>query len=152
MSTPNFYNKNASRIFASECEDEIDFNDLLTNVLSEIKGAREVDRWDNNRNYEAKTFGEVEIEKNKWRIIIGLDVRNGYYSGVNLDWRVEAEDLTTGDSDEWEEGAVFLPAYMEAIIRRKIKQIEKVYSEYTTPLICLGVFSNGEAVYEKAKN
>jgi hypothetical protein len=151
MSTPNFYNRNASKIFASECGDRFELDDIIGNVISELKGTREVDRWDGDRNYEAKTFGEVEIEKNKWRIIIGLDIRSGYYSGVNLDWHVEAEDLTTGDVDEWEEGATFLPAYMEAIIRRKIKQIEKVYAIYTTPLICRGIFSNGEAVYEKAK-
>ena len=150
MSTPNFYNRNASKIFASEYGEEVDFDDLTGNVLCELKGVREVDRWDNN-SYEAKTFGEMYIEKNKWLITICLDIRSGYYSGVNLDWHVEAEDLTTGDSYEWEEGEVFLPAYMVEIIRRKIKQIEKVYAIYTTPLICLGVFSTGEAVYEKAK-
>lgn len=151
MSTPNFYNLNASKIFAFDCADDFELDDITGNVISELKGVREVDRWDNDRSHPAKTFGEVEIEKNKWLITICLDVRSGYYSGANLDWHVEAEDLTTGDSDEWKEGEVFLPAYMVEIIRRKIKQIEKVYAIYTTPLICRGVFSNGEAVYEKAK-
>ncbi len=36
MSTPNFYNKNASRIFANECEEEWDYEDLKSNLNSEL--------------------------------------------------------------------------------------------------------------------
>jgi hypothetical protein len=39
----------------------------------------------------------------------------------------------------------------ENYIKKQIAKIENVYREYTTPLICKGIFSNGEAVYEKAK-
>jgi hypothetical protein len=150
MSTPNFYNKNASRVFASECQEEFDYNDLLDNVRSELKYFNKQERPDNDRSYPGTIFAEYNIESGKFMASINLIARSGYYSGVNLDWEVEIENQKTGDSFEMGEDKI--SATLQNLIDRKIKQIEKVYKIYTTPLICLGVFSNGEAIYEKAKN
>jgi len=150
MSTPNFYNKNASKIFASECKEEWDFDDLLENVRSELKGARELDESDGDRNYPATIFTEFDIRQGNWIATINLTARSGYYGGVNLDWEAEIENEKEYGS--YELGEIKIPASLQARIDSKVRQVEKVYKIYTTPLICRGVFSNGEAVYEKAKN
>lgn len=149
MSTPNFYNKNASKIFASECQEQFDYDNLIGNVRSELKGAREISKSDNDRNYPATKFAELEVKTGKWIANIFLTSRAGYYSGLNLDWEVEIEDINEGSSFELGEDKI--PSTLQNLIDAKIKKIEKVYADYTTPLICRGIFSNGEAVYEKAK-
>lgn len=149
MSTPNFYNKNASKIFASECQEEFDYDDLIGNVRSELKGARELNEGDGDRNYPATKFAELEVKTGKWIASIYLTARGGYYSGLNLDWEVEVEDVNEGSSFELGEDKI--PSTLQNLIDNKIKKIENVYRIYTMPLICRAVFSNGEAVYEKAK-
>jgi len=149
MSAPNFYNKNASKIFASECQEEFDYEDLIMNIQSELKGADEIEESDNERSYPATKFAKFEIEQGKWLATLYLTIRSGYFSGVNLDWEVEIEDINEGSSFEMGEDKI--PASLQARIESKTRQIEKVYANYTTPLICLAVFSNGEAIYEKCK-
>ena len=150
MSTPNFYNRNASKIFSSECAEDWDVDDLIDDVKCGLKNATEVDRWENNglRSYGGKIFAEINKTMGKWAITINIIMRDGYYGGVNLDWSVEIKDLTEGDNFERGEGKISNTA--ESYIDNQIAKIEKVFTDYTTPLICLGVFSNGEAVYEKA--
>lgn len=150
MSTPNFKNKHASRVFASECQEEYDYSDLLDNVRSELKHFNKQERFNNERNYPGEIFAEYNIESGKFMASINLIARGGYYSGVNLDWEVEIENQQTGDSFEMGEDKI--SATLQNLIDSKIRQVEKVYKTYTTPLICRGVFSNGEAIYEKAKN
>jgi len=150
MSTPNFYNRKASKIFASECEEEFDYDDLIGNILSELKQAKPSDKYEDAlRSYAGRIFAEIDKTIGKWGITINLIARSGYYSGVNLDWRVDIEDQQTGDSFEHGEDKISNTA--ENYISDQIAKIEKVYREYTTPLICVAVFSNGEAIYERAK-
>jgi len=148
MSTPNFCNRNAGKIFASECPEEWDYDDLIGNVRSELKEAREINESDNDRSYPATKFAEIEIRSGKWIATIYLTARGGYYSGVNLDWEVEIENINEGSS--FEMGDDKIPNTLQNLIDAKIKKIEKVYADYTTPIICLAVFSNGEAIYKKA--
>jgi len=151
MSTPNFYKKNASKYFANEIENDFDFDDLTDNVRSEIKNAEPVDRWEKDglRSYEGKIFAEINKTIGKWIITIELIARGGYYGGANLDWNVEIVDNNSGYDFGWNDEKISGTA--DYYINKQIEKIEKVYSEYTTPLICVGVFSNGEAVYEKLK-
>jgi len=148
MSTPNFYNKNASKIFASECQEEYDYDDLIDNVRCALKESKQISEGDNDRNYPATKFAEIDIESGKWLATIYLTSRSGYYSGLNLDWEIEILDQSEGDSYDY--GDVKISNTLQNLIDDKIRKIEKVYAEFTTPLICRGVFSNGEAVYEKS--
>lgn len=150
MSTPNFYNRKASKIFASPCEDDFAYDDLIGNVRSELKEAEPVNKWEKDglRSYEGNIFAEISKTIGKWAITINLIVRGGYYGGINLDWGVEIEDTSEGDSFEWGEAKISDTA--DNYIHKQIEKIEKTYRNFTEPLICLGVFSNGEAVYERA--
>lgn len=147
MSTPNFYNKNASRVFASEPQEEFEYNDLLDNVIYELHLER-ISESDNDRNYPALRFAKIELESGKWQAIIYLISRDAYYSGMNLDWEIEIIDQDEGDSYEYKE--IEIPHALQSLIDSNIIKIEKAYAKFTTPLICRGVFSNGEAVYEKS--
>lgn len=107
MSTPNFYNKNASKIFASECDERDDYNDLIGNVRYAIKESKEISEGDYDRNYPATKFSEIDIESGKWLATIYLTCRSGYYSGMNLDWEIEILDQKQGDADDKESGGDF---------------------------------------------
>lgn len=149
MSTPNFKNKNASKIFSTELEDYDSYDSLLADIRSDLLTANEIKKTDDDRNYPGTKFAEIEIKSGKWLATIYLIARSGYYSGINLDWEIEILDQTEGDSYDY--GDVKISNTLQNLIDAKIKRIENVYSRYTIPLICLGVFSNGEAVYQKAK-
>ena len=154
MSAPNFYNKNASKIFAVSEEDEWTENwrDAKDNIASELtsKGYREVSIFDNNRNYPGEYFLEKELVFwDIWRITIYAVVRGAYYDGTNFDWQV---DVIKDRDEDYEEGDLCdipVPKTVQAAIDRETKRIEKAFELYTDKLNCVGVFSNGEAVYEK---
>lgn len=40
MATSNFHNVNASRIFAFKVQDEFDFDDMKSTIISEMKGLK----------------------------------------------------------------------------------------------------------------
>ena len=160
MSAPNFYNKNASKIFAvseefdeetQECISE-NWKDAKDNIASELtsKGYREVSISDNNRNYPGEYFLEKELVFwDIWRITIYAVVRGAYYDGTNFDWQV---DVIKDRDEDYEEGDLCdipVPKTVQAAIDRETKRIEKAFELYTDKLNCVGVFSNGEAVYEK---
>ncbi len=162
MSTPNFYNKNASKIFAvseefdeetQECISE-NWRDAKDNIASELesKGYREVSISDNDRNYPGEYFLEKELVFwDLWRITIYAVVRGAYYSGTNFDWQV---DVIKDRDEDYEEGDLCdipVPMTVQAAIDREIKRIEKAFELYTDKLNCVGIFSNGEAIYEHAK-
>jgi len=148
MSTPNFYNKNASKVFANECEEDIDYDDLKLNLQSELEGD-DIDDYDNERSYPGAKIKRIEKDFGKWNVIIEAVVRSGYYSGVNLDWEATVEEVEDWCNElNYDHEAI--PRYIRDFIDRKIRKIEKVFKDNSTPLICRGVFSNGEAIYEKA--
>lgn len=150
MSTPNFYKRNASKYFASECEEEYDYEDLIENVRSELKKAEPVEKYERDglRSYGGSIFAEITKTIGKWEITIGLIARSGYYAGVNLDWQIDILDLNTDDNFEHGEDKISNTA--ENYIQKQIEKIESIFEQFTTPLICLGVFSNGEAIYKRA--
>lgn len=114
MGTANFYNKNASKYFIIETDDEE--NDDLDFVIDDIKNSFEelannskrdvyfgkID-FDNNRNFSGQalcsysdsfTFCNSNLEVN----IIPI-IRSGYYTGANLDYDIDFKI----DGDELEE-------------------------------------------------
>lgn len=174
MSTQNFYNKNASLIFSSECE-EWEYDDLKANLTNEFANLEQGSiewyphgKWDGNRNYEGYTLGSLTTEKGYDNMSVAVNIvptiRSGYFAGVNLDFEVEY--LIEGDPHEsiqdidfesqfpvkTEKYEEWVTAYLEKTAEALIEKVEAVFKDYTTPLVCVAVFSNGEAVYEKADN
>jgi len=155
MSAPNFYNKNASKIFAVSEEDEWTENwrAAKDNIASELtsKGYREVSISDNDRNYPGEYFLEKELVFwDIWRITIYAVVRGAYYDGTNFDWQVDVIKDRDGDYEEGDLCDIPVPKTVQAAIDRETKRIEKAFELYTTDkLNCVGIFSNGEAVYAK---
>jgi hypothetical protein len=109
---------------------------------------------------EDKTFGDVEVS-----IKILIVLRYGYYEGANLDYEVQ---FSSGSCWEDEpdfrfdfESRSYMNSGMIKIQSRNaekwavkeseemIKEIEKLFTQVTTPYRKLGSFSNGEGVYEK---
>ena len=116
MGTSNFYNKNASSIFAvsfsHEDEDgefhdysEFEYDDLKSNLLYELEKFNAdksniefladygTDR-DDNRTFPSKVLGTLRVCKlysNGVEVMIRLVplIRSGYYEGVNLDWCIQ---------------------------------------------------------------
>ena len=107
MATGNFYNKNASCIYAVETEDEFAYEDLVLNLQSEFSALhtdrkvayyREEDDYEKDglRSYCGKIIGIVDgptkyYKKVETEVFIRAEiiVRNGYYSGVNLDYNIK---------------------------------------------------------------
>ncbi len=129
MSTGNFYNKNASKIYAvlmnyerpildeednetSETEvvspEEWEIDCLLGNLLSELepKDYYQINRWDNNMNFAGRYFAEKTVSKNfagtEFYVKIIAVLRGAYYEGANLDWEVETivDCLEVDEPDE----------------------------------------------------
>jgi len=177
MGTCNFHNKNASRIFASECEEEFDYEDLVSNIQCEL-GAKfgndfiiEDEYEDGLRSFPGKIIGEIQFDSKYYELPeleiipkVQVIIRSGYYAGVNLDWEMKIETNQYDEFDNIEDIEVIngstgkeYPRHTEwaknwcnKIIPKAIEKIEKTFEEFTTPLNCIGVFSNGEAIYEKA--
>lgn len=166
MSTPNFNLKhNTSCIFAEMHDNEID--NTIENIQYMLQG-----RGFENENYKNEiaskkiyvTFAGVDIS-----VGITCIAEYGYYSGVSFDYSLELD----GESLEYfpvlaDEAAELLEAYIydnpgfckmqgrnlanriNRAARDLITEVEDTYRLFTTPLRCIGVFGNGEAVYTEA--
>lgn len=177
--TSNFYNKNASKIFAIEIEDELDYDDAVENVKDSL--SREIDgfdaergnNFDTERHFTGNTLGSVSVllddeypgdpnsgyyeegETYEYEVIVSCVLRSGYYRGANLDWEVTVYENGNeiGDADDFEPAA---GSDAETEIRNTIdtitEEIEKVYAQYSEPLRVSAQFSSGETWYEKDKN
>ena len=119
--------------------------DCLRSFPSRIKGIV----------YKSKCFGDVEVE-----VCISLLLTNGYYEGANLDY-LEPEVTFNGyDSDfkyssDMSEGMKVIQSknadkWTNKQIAFLTEEIEKIYTELSTPLNVVARFSNGETMYAKA--
>jgi hypothetical protein len=118
MGTSNFYNKNASKVYAfciSYEDDVLDENgestgkkeirqpeeydwqdsvDYFRELLSEHKGYDKKDSWEKNglRSYCGKVIGIIKEQKTfgDMDVIVAIEIisRSGYYEGSNLDWNL----------------------------------------------------------------
>lgn len=177
MATGNFYNENASRIFASACEEEFDYEDLISNVEYGIKALDKL-------SFNSGKAGEYLDDSSKIleyslsdtfdyadgtsiECVIHPVARSGYYSGVNLDWICEyyidghevVSDECIKDHLTYYEDYTELKALKTSVARfkrlDKIKEkltdkLENIYLDYTTPLVVTARFSNGETMYAEA--
>lgn len=176
MGTSNFHNVNASKVFAVELETEFDYDDLVSNLKSELQPDTPYFNQpdpDELRSYPSNTLGVMF----KDRIVDGYDlrvsiypvVRSGYYAGCNLDWFYTiqfANNCNTYDNykmfaehvkdDEFnfdlsvnEKSNILTVTQLE--LGKLKKQVEDVYAKFSTPLVVKARFSNGETMYEASK-
>ena len=175
MGTGNFYNKNASKIFAFETEEEFDYEDAIGNIVCELKnnGFSEAKGREQGglRSYEGSYIASKSIEKTfcgaTAEVEIKAVVRSGYYSGANIDWELvykfeENCDEIPNDIAEVlvryygvKEGLATIQAknvrkFMEKAAEALVAELERVLAETTEALIVVARFSNGETIYEKA--
>lgn len=100
MGTSNFHNKNASRVFAIEIEDDFDYEDAKSNIqyallaFNNVKGIS-VRTSDDRANSELRSFPAVKIAELwarysindiEFTLEVNAVVRSGYYAGANFDW------------------------------------------------------------------
>lgn len=169
--TGNFYNKNATHIFAfgMDTEDngddgeynsdqhQIDYEDQISYIieeLSKIPGFSEGEYdFDDNRNFSGRSLGAISVNisnKNDTGVQIICVARSGYYEGANLDWELkftgpDGYDIDSPDDISQRSYATKLQRAADALV----KKVEKVYARCTTPYGVSARFSNGETMYHK---
>lgn len=163
MSTPNFYTKNVDTVYAVFPDEYSDIkDDYIIPIQDELfeldKRYKKYDyykdnSYDGNRSYCGRFIGELRLnkqfkfEKELINISIKPLVRNGYYEGINFDYEIDIQDNYGGEYDENE-----LPKYIQKEIGIMRKRIEKIFEKYCEDeLVCVAIFSNGEAIYQRAK-
>jgi len=178
MGTANFYNKNASRVFALEydAEDEFAGEDAVASVVEcllaegyerenapEVGGLRSY-----SGSYIASRALSSVIAGIEARVEIKIVCRNGYYSHGNLDWelvycfddKIDGCPTVEGCREILEycgmnAGMALIQGrnavkFFESATKRLITEAEKTLEGVTTPLVVVARFSNGEALYERA--
>ena len=113
MGTANFYNKEASKVFAVDIKEDYDYDDLIENLQHELleKGYTTLEK---ENTTELRSFPSVAIaekdssesdcivfaEDDVYDIELSVNIKaivtSGYYQGCNLDWRVY---VTANDGD-----------------------------------------------------
>lgn len=156
MGTSNFYNKNASNVFACEIENDFDYNDLKENLDSilEENDYFSDESYNDNRNFRGLFIGKKTFTfSNKTKevsAIIKPIIRSGYYQGVNLDYEFEIIDEYGYELNDYEKGTKTIFQKAQKALHKEIKNLEKIFSEIGTPLNVVARFSNGETIYQKA--
>lgn len=178
MGTPNFMNKNASKHFVLEFEDDIEFDIQKENFQDFLmENGFDVDDstpQDDNRSYPSICIASKSIEKtiadNNIEVIIHVIIRSGYYAGVNLDWDIQIETDNSSFYNEdvtpdqvfddfidlqFSEGFAKIQSknvvkWIYKTIPTLIEEVETIYENVSETYNRVAVFSNGEAIYEKA--
>lgn len=180
MSTPNFYNQKDFKLFVQSFEpvsieeyekeyfmesflydewkeaDEEDKDDILERAYNE-----DMESW-NEIFYEdlydgADGFKDVMEDFNDTLAFLKVEFKSGYYDGVQLYVSLESENPYELDNDDcryyFDDCRSKCIRKFESEINKVNKWMEKVATQYGwRELICLGIFSNGEAVYRYAKD
>lgn len=97
------------------------------------------DRQDSDRNYGGSIVATWSIVDNDDNCVsIEIVIRNGYYDGTNIDYRVTETEMDISKT-------------IQKMLDKKIKQVEKILRKNGTEMLKVGQFSNGEAVYKLKK-
>jgi hypothetical protein len=168
MATSNFAREHFKNVYAvlDNTDEEIDewqVQDFKMMVLENIQGefkknkrydVSESDGYDGNRNYGGSYIFEVSTDDD---ISIRGTLKNGYYSGANLEIELLYEgDVYNGIDDILHDIKAHCQyqgkrppiTRVTKDISRMIKGIERVYKNISRPLIVVATFSNGETIYQ----
>jgi hypothetical protein len=150
MSTPNFRQPELSKIYTLQYDENDEFsyedekNNIIDNLLK-IRGFRannpQESEWIGNNRFILGSFHfEVFDQINKaWEYIkIPITIESGYYGGAMI-------DASLKEADDYE-----ISATNQLKIDKKIKQVENILEKICYPIVRIAVFSNGEAIYERA--
>lgn len=176
MATNNFHSISGN-YFVIEAADEFELDDTQENIRAELETLAGIvyeeldENEDGLRSYPGQVFAGLTLKNSREDIYAECKIvaRSGYYSGVNFDPVIAFYNAGTGeyiDRDELDADEIISAAYYhdrdiskkaaEPTLRRLERDAAKleklageVLKKYTTPLIKVGQFSNGEAVYEK---
>ena len=176
MSTNNFHNVNASSIYAFECEEEFDYQDMIDNIKCELEN-KFPDFYpdcgsdpEELRSYPSNVLGDITVLKAYRDFDVEIKItaicRSGYYSGANLDWspiimiggyeidnwcylRDAIEDIVCYSDKKLDQYEGWIKKWAEIALKDLSEGIEEIYEQYTIPLVKVAQFSNGEAIYEK---
>jgi hypothetical protein len=154
------------------CED-YDYEDLKDYTIELMEQSKfsysDNGNFSNNRNFEGTLLGSLNVDKCFGDICVEVRVnaviRSGYYEGANLDYEVE---YYTGSG--WEDSIDFkydfenhsdmrsglqtiqtkhAERWAEKIADELVEELERIFTQVSTPYRKVAQFSNGEAVYEK---
>jgi len=161
-----------------ECRTQDDFDFSIESCKSALLrlGWDEIDENDGDRSYNTHYFAErvkaVEIAGITAYVKVQAGSTSGYYSGANFDWSASVEldsiydeyeltgryALTAEDviKDGWLENRGMCKIQAKNIIKRiyetfrnLVEECEDVFEQCSeNRLACIGIFSNGEAIYE----
>ena len=144
MSTANFHTMENFNLFIKAYEPEEEYDEFEAQMFYDDI----FDGWDG--------FNELMENLNNALTFHKLELKNGYYSGV----QIYVEELENPHELENEDCRYYYDMCRSQAIRkyeaeiRKINRfMDKVATEYGwRELHCLGIFSNGEAIYQYAKS
>lgn len=178
MATCNFGGTCFSKYFAINPEDDFEFDlqkEDITGAIASIDGASE----DDTQAYQiARVWRQIEHCGIPFELCVEVFLRPGYYEGAYLDGSLyvdgseynNIDDVDAADLMEdglWQtdqacqyknQGAVTgfarmqgknLQKKLDAAYSSILNDIEAAVSPLTDHYRCAGIFSNGEAVYEK---
>ena len=150
MSTNNFSFENICVIVHDDTEEDdgefrfdMDMEFWREQLASEIKGFIPATKREWTKN-EALIIGEITMHKpnGEYYASIYATYKSGYYAGACLDYVVEYEEYLEDDAHL---------KTLDAKIEARTKKLAKILKTFGTPVIKVGQFSNGEAVYQKEK-
>lgn len=150
MSTPNFRTQKDFPLFVAEYEPPT-YDEWLANYYDKdidsddsVESWRQCEEeqlnfWYEDFPYEVQPMIDRENKGLQW---FKIQLQGGYYSGLQL--YVIERDCPCDDEEEDKK------SYKEEI-KTVNERLRKIASEYGfTELVCVGIFSNGEAIYQEA--
>jgi hypothetical protein len=150
MGTVNFAYDNILVAVDTEGWEFYEYNVLKENIGSDLElkvGGRSIDEAENGpRSYPGTIVWCLAIENSEGYGYKELKVvvRDGYYGGINIDYKVEEHP------DAWlideKRGTKTLDKKVEVLCRK----VERIIKRYGTEYKTVGRFSDGTAVYKKA--
>ena len=156
-----------------ECVLEEEFKNSYTeNRCNDMKDENEL------RSYPSRVLGQVYGDSRTYKkleidvfVVVDIVIRTGYYENANFDYNIKfdigdeknvSEDelfdtlvdnamyYNDMSKEEAVRNAKFAEKFLEKAMADLRNEVEKIFEQYSTPLNCIGVASNGEALYEVA--
>lgn len=177
MSARNFYNKNAKHIFAVSTDSDFEIECLQANIENAIEATKKsctihyaVENalnyyGRNNNSYPEKIFDTCLFSSKEYKtftieLYLVPVLRSGYYDGGNLDYyqvllvdgyEIDFDNIQDIDLSDFTNK--HLEKYTKQWIEKELNTLSDLMNSILnqhcdSPLDCVGVFSNGEAIYQ----